>query len=150
VETGLTVVELATFTGQDEAYYSSYVDEAILQAGDLFELATELDEMPEDDGIDLRIANRGVLAMAEAIYEGQSFRSLRFTPFRSETLGSYSYSIAERSVLSGVPTGISWFDAAVSRFTSTPTVSHSAFDNVFDDPRIWHPYETPQAYTWRG
>lgn len=136
METGLTEIDLAQFTGKDPAEYGRYLYEALEQAGDLLELATGLTAMPEE-GLLLRIARRGALAMAEAIYEGNQFRDYRHSPFRSETIGSYTYSLAEGNVLAGIPTGISWFDLAVDRLTesSVPTImssSISAFDRSGD------------------
>ncbi len=132
MDTGLTVTDLAAFTGQDASYYGAFVDEAIAQAEDLFELATGLTALP-DPGLLLRLARRGVLAMAEAIYEGQQYRSLRFAPFKTQTIGSYSYAIAEKSVLSGVPTGVAWFDLAVRRLAVVGVVSNVS-THAFDRP----------------
>jgi hypothetical protein len=133
VETGLTLIELAKFTGKTTTYYDLYVGEAIEQASDLFELATSLTEMPEE-GLNLRLARRGILAMAEILYEAQKHRDLRHSPFRSETIGSYSYSLAESKVLQGIPTGVSWFDLAVSRLkVGVSTIGNSSI-HAFDRP----------------
>lgn len=133
METGLTLVELANFTGKETNYYGRYVAEALAQSSDLFELATSLQEMPTDSLL-LRLARRGILAMAEVLYEGQSSRDLRFSPFKTETIGSYSYSLAEAAVLQGIPTGISWFDLAVSRLkVGEPTIGNSSI-HAFDRP----------------
>lgn len=132
MNTGLTVSDLAGFTGRTESYYGSFVVEALSQATDLFELATELPALPSD-GLRLRIAVRGILEMAENIYEGQQYRELRFTPFRSQTIGSYSYQLAERAVLQGIPTGIAWFDNAVSLLTLCPSTKSTSV-SVFDRP----------------
>lgn len=133
MESGLTLIELASFSGRETTYYDRFVAEAISQASDLFELATALTAMP-GAGLDLRIAQRGILAMAEMIYEGQKHRDLRFSPFRSESIGSYSYSLAEAAVLKGIPTGVSWFDLAVSRLkTGVSTIGNSSV-HAFDRP----------------
>jgi hypothetical protein len=133
MDTGLTLVELASFSGRETNYYGRFVAEAISQASDLFELATALTEMPEP-GLNLRLAQRGVLAMAEMLYEGQAVRDLRFSPYKTETIGSYSYSLAESAVLQGIPTGISWFDLAVSRLkVGVSTVGNSSI-HAFDRP----------------
>jgi len=137
METGLTVDDLSGFTGQLSTYYDDYVIEALEQGGDLFELATELATLPES-GLALRLARRAVLAMAEALYEGQQYRSLRFSPFRTQTIGSYSYALAEQSVLAGVPTKIAWFDMAVRILGPAAVVSTSvhAFDRPGDEITI--------------
>lgn len=136
MDVGLTEIDMAQFTGKDPSEYGRYLYEALEQAGDLLELATGLTSVPSE-GLVARIARRGILAMAEAIYEGNAFRDYRHSPFRSETIGSYTYSLAEGNVLAGIPTGISWFDVAVDRLTesSVPTISSSsisAFDRKGD------------------
>lgn len=132
MESGLTAVELAGFTGETVAYYGDFVVEAIEQAEDLFELATGLSVLPVE-GLSLRVARRGVLSMAEALYEGQQYRAMRFSPFRSQTIGSYSYTLAEQSVLAGVPTKVAWFDMAVRALAVSLPVSVTSV-RVFDRP----------------
>lgn len=131
MDTGLTLVDLSSFTGKETIYYERFVTEALSQAGDLFELASGLTELP-DGGLDSRVAKRGVLAMAEALYEGQNSRDLRFSPFRTETIGSYSYSLATNAIVRGVPTGIDWFDLAVTQLRGN-AVSNSSV-HAFDRP----------------
>jgi hypothetical protein len=133
MDTGLTLIDLAGFTGKETTYYNRYVTEALEQASDLFELATALEEMP-DPGLNFRLAKRGILAMAEVLYEGQVVRDLRFSPFKTETIGSYNYSLAEAAVLQGIPTGISWFDLAVSRLRVGVSTIGSSKIHVFDRP----------------
>jgi hypothetical protein len=135
VDTGFTEIDLANFTGRPPEYYNSnFVMEALAQAGDLFELATERTELPTE-GLAGRIAARGVLAMAEAIFEGNNYRDLRASPFKTETIGSYTYTLAEGSVLAGIPTGISWFDLAVDRLAlSTRTSISNRSVHAFQRP----------------
>lgn len=135
METGLTEIDLSQFTGKDAGHYGTFVYEALDEAGDLFEIATGLTELPTA-GIAARLARRGILSMAEALYEGNAYRDARHSPFRSETIGSYSYQLAEGNVLSGIPTGIAWFDLAVERlrvgFSRISSSSISAFDRPGD------------------
>jgi hypothetical protein len=133
MDTGLTLIDLADFTGKATTYYGRYVTEALEQASDLFELATALEVLP-DPGLNFRLAKRGILAMAEVLYEGQVVRDLRFSPFKTETIGSYNYSLAEAAVLQGIPTGISWFDLAVSRLRVGVSTIGSTKIHVFDRP----------------
>lgn len=138
MDTGLTLVDLANFTGKDSTYYQRFVVEALIQAGDLFELATGLSELP-DSGLSSRLAQRGVLSMAEALYEGQDSRDLRFSPFRSETIGTYTYSLAQNAVAQGIPTGISWFDLAVAQLRVEDSIvsdSIRAFDRRGDTAEV--------------
>lgn len=138
MDPGLTEIDLSTFTGKSpEHYSSSFVMEALAQSGDLFELATNLTTLPPEGTLNGRIARRGILAMAEALFEGNAYRDLRVSPFKTETIGSYTYTLAEGNVLAGIPTGISWFDVAVSRLatdvgTGVASTSISAFDRPGD------------------
>lgn len=138
MDSGLTEIDLSNFTGRRPEYYSDvFVMEALLQAGDLFELATDLTTLPPDSTLNGRIARRGILAMAEALFAGNAYRDLRASPFKTETIGSYTYTLAEGNVLAGIPTGISWFDVAVSRLASdngqgVSSVSTSVFDRPGD------------------
>ena len=139
MELGLTEIDLARFTGKSPDHYTDpYVYEALAQAGDLLELASRVSVVPAEDTLLGRLARRGVLAMAEAIFEGNAVRDLRFSPFKSETIGSYTYSLAEGSVLAGIPTGISWFDVAVERlrlaWSESGTISNSSI-SAFDRPK---------------
>lgn len=133
MESGLTLVDLAVFTGKPTNYYDRFVAEAIEQAEDLLELATGVDIMPDvSTKIIYRVTKRGILAMAEALYEGQNTRDMRFSPYRSETIGSYSYSIASGQISEGVPTGIGWFDLATTQLREDPVAVSSI--HVFDRP----------------
>lgn len=132
MDTGLTKTDLSEFTGQPESHYGTFVFEALSQAEDLFVLATALSELPTDAML-LRVSRRGILEMAESIHEGQQYRSLRFAPFRSQNIGSYSYQLAERAVMQGIPTGIAWFDMAVRLLSAVPEFSATSVA-VFDRP----------------
>lgn len=133
MDSGLTEIDLAGFTGNDPARYGQFVYEALEQAGDLFELATGLLSLPTS-GLDQRLARRGILAMAEAIYEGNNYRELRHSPFRSETIGSYNYQLFDASIRSGIPTGIAWFDMAVERLKVTFSAISGSAIAAFDRP----------------
>ncbi len=71
--------------------------------------------------------------MAEALYETQPNRDMRFTPFRSETIGTYSYSLAQGAISEGIPTGVAWFDLAVNQLRADNAVSNNSI-SVFDRP----------------
>lgn len=139
MDAGLTEIDLAGFTGKSLAHYNDpFVVEALLQAGDLLEIATRVSVLPPVTTLLGRTARRGVLAMAEALFEGNQHRDLRFSPFKTETIGSYNYTLAEGSVLAGIPTGISWFDVAVDRLRTEMGVDGAVISNdaiaAFDRP----------------
>lgn len=153
MDSGLTLVDLAKFTGKDPNYYGRFVIEAIEQGEDLFELASLREVMP-DKPIEFRLARRGILAMAEALYEGQPNRDIQFSPFRSETIGSYTYSTADSAIQHGIPTGVAWFDLSVERLrTQIPlvdNVSIHAFDRPFDLVTVNGEKYLPGPADWRS
>lgn len=110
-----TISDLSGFSGRPDTDYTnpSYVPTALAQATLLFKLGTCLSQYPEDP-IYSELAMNAVLAMAEAIYNVQGFQKVLSNPFSSETIGSYSYSKVAGAVANGLPTGVSWFDLAVS------------------------------------
>lgn len=137
----LTLTDLASFSGRSEDSYrlADYVDEIISQATDLLQLATGLSEWPSDP-LNARLAKRGVLDMADALYLSQAHRKAVISPFQSETIGSYSYSKAARQIAGGFPTGIGWFDLARATLIQTDDVLTSVFANtattVFENDTI--------------
>lgn len=108
-----TKEQLALSTGRDAAFYSNaFVDQAIFQATLLFRIATNREDLPEGE-TDAKLAELGILSMAEAIYLVQPFQETLYSPFSSESIGSYSYSKLSSAVAGGLPVGIGWFDLAV-------------------------------------
>lgn len=114
-----TMEDLAKFSGRSVSEYSNagYVPSAITQATVLFKLGTCLGDNWPDDPTNALLAEMAILSMADAIYLSQPFQVVLANPFSSETIGSYSYSKVSGAVLSGIPTGVSWFDIAVSRLS---------------------------------
>jgi hypothetical protein len=118
--TGLTVTDLAAFSGRPEAGYTDFAATAIEQAVTLFQLATCLDDWPSDPD-QQRLAMYGVLDMADKLTIAQPYALTTGTPFQSESIGSYSYSKGrsfgqvQKTVELGLPTGAYWFDIAVQR-----------------------------------
>lgn len=108
-----TVSDLASFSGRDASEYNAYAATAIAQATLLFKLGTCRSEFP-DDVIQAELAGTAILAMADAIFLVQPFQKTLSNPFSSESIGSYSYSKLSKAVAGALPTGITWFDLAVS------------------------------------
>lgn len=111
-----TVDQLAGFSGRAvETYVSEVVATALDQATLLFKLGTCLKEFPEDPD-EAKLAQYAIIAMADHLVLQQKYQEALASPFSSETLGSYSYSKqAAEMVMAGTPTGVMWFDLAVSR-----------------------------------
>lgn len=127
-----TLAELASFMGLTEATLPPYKTEALSQAQDLMQLALPCVTDDPADAFQKRVLLRGIMAMAEAIIIGQPARSAAALPFKSETIGSYAYTIRDlhRVALAGEPTGIGWFDHAVSFFDCTSEEGDSETDSI--------------------
>jgi hypothetical protein len=119
-----SVADLATFTGADPASYTSYANAALAQSTLLFMIRSEIYEQSEVDAMpayNQQLEKNGILSMADSIYLQQPYRSVKATPFQTETIGSYTYSkpieygrgSAASLALKGEQTGIMWFDLAI-------------------------------------
>jgi len=116
----LSVSDLAEFSGRPVTEYTNpgFVPNALAQAVLLFQIGTCLGENDwPDDPTKAMLAQMAILAMADAIYLSQPFQATLANPFSSETIGSYSYSKVSGAILSGIPTGVSWFDLATERLS---------------------------------
>jgi len=118
-----SVAELATFTGKPESFYSSFAEQALMQAALLLAIRTGLSEMPTDDP-DASLAKYAIMDLANKIYLESPYDEILAKPFSSETIGSYSYSKSASAARNGESTGSMWFDLAVEQL--------SASDGVFD------------------
>lgn len=114
-----TVTDLAGFSGRDVSTYENtgYATTAIAQAQLLFKLGTCQPNVWPDDPTMAELARMAVLSMADSIYIVQPFQKVLANPFSSESIGSYSYSKVAGAVMGGLPTGITWFDLAVSKLS---------------------------------
>lgn len=110
-----TLSELASFTGQTEASFTSFATQALSQSTLLFQSVTGILDWPADE-VDNAIAKNGVLEFADFIYNRNPYRGALAKPFSSETIGSYSYTINQAK--SGQATGFIFWDEAVKRCTS--------------------------------
>lgn len=112
------IQDLSDFSGRDVSEYvnTGYVPTAISQALLLYKLGTCLNSWPDDPTM-AELAKMAVLSMADAIYLVQPFQKILSNPFSSETIGSYSYSKVAGAVMGGLPTGIAWFDMAISKLS---------------------------------
>lgn len=110
------IQDLSDFSGRPVGEYTNtaYAATALAQAILLFRLGTCLKEWPDDPTM-AELAKMAILAMADSIYLVQNYQKILASPFSSETIGSYSYSKVAGAVMTGLPTGIGWFDMAVSQ-----------------------------------
>lgn len=112
------VTDLATFTGRDEASFTTFADQALVQATLLFSLRTKIPDYPADADL-AALARNAILQMAERIYLEQPYAQARATPYTSETIGSYSYAkgSAAAKARDGQDTGLFWWDLALDELT---------------------------------
>lgn len=130
-----TKEDAALVAGVPATDYSSFIDEAIKQATLLFKIGTCLSAWPDNE-VDADLARYAVLNMADAIHAAQPWQKVLRSPFNSETIGSYSYSKLSTAVSAGLPTGVSWFDLAISKLSvcdqNLGIPAHGGY-NVFEE-----------------
>lgn len=144
------IPDLSVFSGRPVAEYTNttYAATAISQAMLLFKLGTCLNEWP-DDAMLAELAKQAVLSMADAIYLVQPFQTQLSNPFSSETIGSYSYSKVAGAVMGGLPTGIGWFDLALTKLSvcefevGTVVPGMGGGIEVFDDDGLFTTGDLP-------
>lgn len=116
--TEYTKDELAEFSGRPVESYTPYADDsAIPQALLLFKIGTCLASPDDLTDTEKQLVDMAILSMADSIYLSQPFAAAMASPFNSESIGSYSYSKTAKAVASGAPTGIMWFDLAVTQLS---------------------------------
>ncbi len=117
-----TVSDLVGFSGRDFEDYTTYADEALLEATVFLMLVTQLTDWPTDD-LEQKVARLGILHWAESLCLEQPYREAQRNPFQSMNAGSVSWSKpisyirgnAQANALKGELTGIQWFDLAVQK-----------------------------------
>lgn len=110
-----TIDQLAAFTGRDAGSYAEFATNALQQATLLFSLVTRNTDMPSDP-TQAALALNAILEMANRLYLEQDYAELTSSPFQSETIGSYTYSMKTSTALkasSGGDTGLIWWDLAL-------------------------------------
>jgi hypothetical protein len=130
-----STADLADFTGTDVSEYSAFAGQALAQATLLFELASGLTEYPTD-AAQYALAINGICEMADKIYSSQPYAQALNSPFQSESIGSYSYSKAQKALSRGDLTGVAWFDLALQRLAVRPLVEASA-STLFETMPEW-------------
>lgn len=110
-----SVAELALFTGQAEASFTSFATQALSQATLLFQSVTGITDWPADE-VQLNIAKSGVMEFADFIYNRNPYRGAMAKPFSSETIGSYTYTISRARA--GESIGFIFWDEAIKICTT--------------------------------
>lgn len=115
-----TIQDLSIYSGRPEQSYTPFSTTALAQSLLLFKIYTCLKDWPTDpDKADL--AKMAVLSMADTLVLGQPYTLVQANPFSSESIGSYSYSKAQKQLAAGLPTGVSWFDLAIQHLGECET-----------------------------
>jgi hypothetical protein len=117
-----TVEQLAEYSGRDIDDYTTYANQALLQAVVLFMMVTQQEDWPTDP-LEQNIAQLGILAYADVLVLQQPYQDATHSPFQSQNAGSVSWSKpvsyirgnAASNALKGEQTGITWFDLAVQK-----------------------------------
>lgn len=142
----LSLSDLSTSTGKDEEEFSEeFAATSLINARLFFKIATcrkGEDSFPEDPD-EQALARNAILAMAEHLHQGMKFADITSSPFNSETIGSYSYSKkAQAAITAGEPTGVMWFDLAVTEL-SLCSIQNSSMDfggiEVFEHDGYFEP-----------
>lgn len=143
----LDVNDLSEFSGRPSSEYTNagYVATSLTQAILLFKIGTCRTSFP-DDPIQGELSTTAILAMAEAIYNAQEYQKVLANPFSSETIGSYSYSKVAGAVANGLPTGVTWFDLAISTVSVCYLeVSYGGGIEVFEHDGVFVPGSGPNV-----
>lgn len=111
-----TTDDLALFSGRAATSYTPYADQALTQSALMFSMATGLQDWPADPDLK-QVAVNAVLEMADRLVLEQPYQQVKGSPFLSESIGSYSYSRAQRNGSGVKPsesgTGLYWWDLAL-------------------------------------
>lgn len=106
--------EFALYTGQSSDSFTEYAETAFGQSVLLFKLATGLiDSVPDSPSYVAELVSNALMSMTEYLYYRQKHAEVISSPYRSESLGSYSYTLMLAAIRAGEDTGVSWFDIAV-------------------------------------
>lgn len=109
--------ELAAWKGLDSVDELDapvgYVQTHLQLAAALFLLASDITEAPDPASPLGLVVRAGVLDMAWNIGTSMEDRDAQFSPFSSESIGSYRYSKMQQKVSAGEETGVPFFDQAL-------------------------------------
>jgi hypothetical protein len=150
----VTHTELDAFShGETSQFSIEQKAMSLTQASDLLYFATHYDETPDDARL-VRLVKAGIMDMAWSLLVRTENKTEIYSPFSSETIGSYSYSKAMSQVSSGLSTGIDWFDKAVmylgeAGLSGAPALTWSSSEKVLSTSYFEADAATiPDFYGW--
>lgn len=150
---GPSPTDLATFWGDEaptsDTNWTAQATARLTEAADLFFLVTGLREVPSDPRAE-RLIQYAIMDMATALYVRDP--SETNSPYSSERIGSYSYTLKTKAT-QGVTTGVFWWDLVVDALTAGELenamslvvdgagedVFHRPFGQFTGEDRLLHP-----------
>jgi hypothetical protein len=148
--------ELDQFTqGASDIFSDDAKFVAFQQAADLFYVAAGITDDPTDEYA-LRILKWGLMDMAYKILITRENQAEIYSPYSSETIGSYTYSKMLSAIQAGLRTGVEWFDIALSLLTGAANTgamsvsSEHVFTEPYCEPSLAEQYQRqrPDVYGW--
>lgn len=114
-----TRTDLAALTGRPVASFpETFINaSAIPQAMLLFKMGTCLASLDGLNDDQRQMVDFAIVFMADAIHLTAPYQTTKYSPFNSESIGSYSYSKAAAAVTLGKSTGVDWFDIAIQELS---------------------------------
>lgn len=137
------IYELETFSGISGL--SGFAEEALRQATVLLETFTCLEAYPDAGTVDYDIVSNAICDMALALFLSQPHLPARFSPYQSESIGSYSYSRASSLIQQGLPTNVGWFDRALQLFACDDDNSVGVYSDavtIFENDNLYRNTQT--------
>lgn len=132
-----SVQELADAVNRPVGQFTSFASTALSRSALLFQIATGIDTWPGTEP-ETSLMRDGICLMADAIYLESDNRERRAQPYQSQTLMSWSYTMAVKAVKKGQATGIDMFDLAVSELRGASTSRIASGDTkLFEDDGVF-------------
>lgn len=159
---GPTPDDLALFWGDEapteDPNWATMATARLTEAADLFFLVTGLSDVPTTDPRLERLINYAIMDMATKLFERDP--SEANSPYTSERIGSYSYTL-KQTAMSGVgTTGVFWWDLVIEALATGNLAGALALvidgEEVFSRPfvqfnqedRLLHPIPLVRGPGW--
>jgi hypothetical protein len=84
--------DLSNFSGRPETSYTSYANNALIQATIIWTALTEITDSTCLSSDDQQLALWGICSYADYLYLRQPYQQVISNPLQNESIGSYSYS----------------------------------------------------------
>lgn len=146
-----TLEEYEIFVHNEMPEEPEWAEQALIQSTDVMWVATGIEEYPTDPR-EARIVKNAIMELSRYLLASEEVADRTYNNFSSETIGSYTYSKAQRalvSIQSGIPLGLFWVDLAISMLSreadkTNPSIGYSG-EQVF--PPNYKVFNAPYART---